>query len=61
MFSFLMGNENLEVVEVALAVVAPWSLEFLVEIWVPLALLRHCGGRVWEEESGWWMLVARRR
>lgn len=46
MFSLLMGNKNLEIVEVAFAVVAPWSLEFLVEIWVPLALFRHRGGGV---------------
>jgi hypothetical protein len=48
MFGFLVGDENLEVVEVALAVVTPWALELLVEIRVSLALLRHlcgpCGG-----------------
>lgn len=40
---FLVGYEDLEVVEVALAVVAPWSLELLVEVWVSLPLFRHCG------------------
>lgn len=45
MFGFLVGDENLEVVKVALAVVTPWSLELLVEIWVSLALLRHLCGR----------------
>lgn len=46
MFGLLVRNENLEVVEVALAVVAPWPLELLVEVGVPLALLRHRGGCV---------------
>jgi hypothetical protein len=39
----LVRDENLEVVEVALAVIAPWSLELLVEVWIPLPLLCHCG------------------
>ena len=47
MFRFLMGNENLQVVEVALAVIAPWSLELLLEVWIPLAFFGHCeGGRL---------------
>jgi hypothetical protein len=41
MFGLLMGDENLQVVKVALAVVTPWALELLVEVWVSLALLRH--------------------
>lgn len=45
MFGFLVRDENLEVVKVALAVVAPWSLELLVEVWVSLALFRHICGR----------------
>jgi hypothetical protein len=44
MFGLLVGDENLQVVKVALAVVTPWALELLVEVWVSLALLRHgCG------------------
>jgi hypothetical protein len=45
MFRFLVGYENLKVVEVALAVEAPWPLELLVEIGIPLAFLRHLCGR----------------
>lgn len=44
MLCFLMRYQNFQVVEIALAVIAPWSLELLVEIWIPLALLRHLGG-----------------
>lgn len=42
MLRLLVGYENLKVVEVALAVEAPWSLELLVEVWIPLPLFRHC-------------------
>jgi hypothetical protein len=45
MFCLLVGDENLKVVEVALAVITPWSLELLVQVWVSLALLRHLCGR----------------
>lgn len=45
MFGFLVGNKDLEVVKVALAVVTPWPLELLVQIRISLALLRHVGGR----------------
>jgi hypothetical protein len=62
MFGLLVRDENLKIVEVALAVVTPWSLErsvwipctsclrmsyleLLVQIWIPLALLRHLRGR----------------
>jgi hypothetical protein len=40
----LVGDEDLEVVKVALAVEAPGPLELLVEVWVSLPLLRHGGG-----------------
>jgi len=52
MFGFLVGDEDLEVVEVAFAVVTPWSLQLLVQIWVSLALLRHDCGRCLS--SGGW-------
>lgn len=41
-----MRDQNLEIIKVTLAVVAPWSLELLVEVRVPLPLLRHGGGIV---------------
>lgn len=41
MLRFLVGYEDLQVVEVALAVEAPWPLELLVEIGISLAFLRH--------------------
>jgi hypothetical protein len=44
-FRFLVRDENLQVVKVALAVVAPWSLELLIQVWVSLAFLRHLCGR----------------
>lgn len=37
----LVRDEDLEVVEVALAVETPWSLELLVQIRVPLPFFRH--------------------
>lgn len=40
-FGFLVRYQDLEVVEVALAVETPWPLKLLVEVWVPLAFLRH--------------------
>lgn len=43
-FGFLVRNENLEIVEVALAVIAPGSLQLLVEVGVPLSLFGHFGG-----------------
>lgn len=37
-----MVDENLEIVEVTLTVVAPWSLQYLLEIWMlPLVVLAH--------------------
>lgn len=45
MFGLLVRDEDLQVVKVALAVVAPWPLELLGQVWVSLALLRHRGGR----------------
>jgi hypothetical protein len=45
MFRFLVRDENLQVVKVALAVVAPWPVELLVEVRVSLAFLRHRRGR----------------
>lgn len=37
-----MVDENLEIVEVTLTVVAPWSLQYLFEIWMlPLVVLAH--------------------
>jgi hypothetical protein len=39
----LVGDEDLEVVKVALAVKAPRPLELLVEVGVSLPLLRHGG------------------
>ena len=44
-FRLLVGYEDLEVVEVALAVEAPWALELLVEVRIPLPLFGHDGGR----------------
>jgi hypothetical protein len=41
MFRFLVRDENLQVVKVALAIVTPWPVELLVEVRVSLALLRH--------------------
>lgn len=38
-----MRYENLQIVKVALAVVTPWSLELLLQIWIPLSLFRHRG------------------
>ena len=52
MFGFLVGNQDLEVVKVALAIVAPWPLELLVQIGISLALLRHVGGRTGTCDGG---------
>jgi hypothetical protein len=52
MLCFLVGYENLEVVKVALAVEAPWSFKFLVQIRISLAFLRHLCGRGSGEEGG---------
>jgi len=43
---FLVRDQNLEVVEVALAVVAPWTLQLFAEVGKAafLVLRRHCGG-----------------
>jgi hypothetical protein len=41
MFRFLVRDENLQVVKVALAIVTPWPVELLVEVRVSLALLCH--------------------
>jgi hypothetical protein len=45
MFGFLVRDENLQVIEVALAVVTPWAIELFVEIRVSLALFSHRSGR----------------
>lgn len=45
MFGFLVRDEDLKVVEVALAIIAPGPFELLVEIGVSLALFRHLCGR----------------
>jgi hypothetical protein len=37
----LVGYEDLEVVEVALAVETPWPLQLLVQVRIPLPLFRH--------------------
>lgn len=37
-----MVDEDLEIIEVTLTVVAPWSLQYLLEIWMlPLVVLAH--------------------
>ena len=46
MFGFLVRVQDLDIVEVTLAVVAPRALELLIEVWVSLAFLRHLCGRV---------------
>jgi hypothetical protein len=43
MLGLLVGDQDLEVVEVALAVVAPRPLELVVEIGVVALLLDHFG------------------
>jgi len=54
--SLLVGNENLKIIEVALAVEAPRPLELLVEIGVPLPLLCHGGGcSEWMEWGRSWV------
>jgi hypothetical protein len=42
MLGFLMECENLQVVEIALAVVTPWTSQNLVQGWTT-SLLAHCG------------------
>lgn len=44
MFGFLMQGKNLQIVEVALAVVAPWPSQKLVQCGAT-SLLSHCGDR----------------
>jgi hypothetical protein len=57
-FGFLVRDKDLEVVEVALAVVTPWPLDcilsarILLAIRVSLALLRHLCGRLWVVKIG---------
>lgn len=41
MFRFLMRNENFEIVEVAFAVVAPWTSKKLFEVGVAALFLAH--------------------
>ena len=41
MFRFLVIDEDLEIVKVALTVVAPWSRQDLVNVWVITLLLGH--------------------
>jgi len=60
MFGFLVRDENLQVVKVALAVVAPWSLELLVQVWVSLALLRHGGDWDWSSKRNSKLATAKR-
>lgn len=41
MFRFLVRNKNLQVVEVALAVIAPGPAEELLQVWMTTLLLSH--------------------
>ena len=51
MFRFLMGYENLQVVEVTLTVVAPRTGEDLFDLWM-LPLFTHVGSDVWSRFLG---------
>lgn len=46
MLGFLVGDEDLHVVEVALTVIAPWSREDFFGIWVASLLFGHFGGQL---------------
>jgi hypothetical protein len=57
MLRLLVRDQDLHVVEVALAVEAPRSLLLLLESWPSLSLLRHPGGVAQDE----WSLVVSER
>lgn len=40
----LMGDQNLHVVKIALAVVAPWTREDVLDVWVVSLLFGHFAG-----------------
>jgi hypothetical protein len=46
-FGFLMGDENLQIIEVTLAVVAPRPSEDLLDVRILSLALAHIAGRLW--------------
>jgi hypothetical protein len=47
MFRFLMGYENLQIIKVTLAVVAPWPGEDFFDIGILPLALTHVADRSW--------------
>lgn len=51
MLRLLVRDQDLKIVEVAFAIIAPRPLELLVEVWPLLAFLRHFGQAYFQQRE----------